>query len=477
MKGFKFFALSGVLLFSFLNTGKAEEKILTLSQAVDVALQENPTLKAADYLVEAAQAKVGGARSGFLPRIDFIEGFSRTNNPMMVVGSKLNQEAFSSKDYDLKQLNNPAPISNFNTQLILTQPVFDQGKTWVGVRQAKIGRQAIQEERERVQQEVIFEVIKTYLQAMRAKEDLNLAQKTEDMASAHVKLAEDLFQTGQAVKSDLLSAQVRLSEVKEMVIQSRNGLKIAKAALNKMMGINQNDDFEIREEFGYSRETIDLNDIIAGALEKRPDLLAMEHYVKNGREQVRMAKTNYLPTFNVIAHYDLNDRNEIWGDEGESWAVGGIFQFNLFDGLSSTYKLKESHATLQQLISQQQELMHNVELEVREAFHQLEEADQRVSVTGETITQAEESLRIVEDRYKAGLSRMVEVLDNEVALTKTRRNHLYALCDAKVACARLDLARGSLVSPSGAGSGMQKTGVPGQEETAGGQGILSTTDN
>ena len=64
----------------------------------------------------------------------------------------------------------------------------------------------------RVKQEVIFEVIKTYSQGIRAREDLTLAQKTEAMAAAHVKLAEDLFQTGQAVKSDVLSAQVRLSE-------------------------------------------------------------------------------------------------------------------------------------------------------------------------------------------------------------------------------------------------------------------------
>jgi Outer membrane protein len=464
MKGLKVVAFVIVFLLSFGGRGKAEDKILTIAQAVDSALQKNPTLKAADYIVEASKAKIGGARSGLLPRIDLYEGFTRTNNPMMVVGSKLNQEAFSSKDYALTQLNNPSPINNFNTQFIVTQPIFDQGKTWVGIRQAKIGSQATQEERMRVKQEVIFEVIKTYSQAIRSQEDLTLAQRTEAMAAAHVKLAEDLFQTGQAVKSDVLSAQVRLSEVKEMVIQARNGVKIAHAALNKVMGINQNDDFEIQGELACIREEYDLNNLIAEALEKRPDLLAMNNYVKNGREGVRMAKTNYLPAFHLMAHYDFNDRNDAWGSEGESWTVGGIFQFNFFDGLSSTYKVKETSAVLNQLTSKLEELMSSVELEVREAFYQMEEADERVKVVNEAMTHAEESLRIVEDRYKVGLSRMVEVLDNEVALTKAKRNHLYALCDLKVACAQLDLARGVNITPQERKNGKPDAGTTDQVE-------------
>ena len=471
MKGLKVIVLVSVFLLPFLGNGRAEEKALTLAQAIELALQKNPTLKAADYIVEASKAKIGGARSGLLPRIDLYEGFTRTNNPMLAVGSKLNQEAFSSKDMALTRLNHPSPINNFNTQFIFTQPIFDQGKTWVGIRQAKIGSQATQEERMRVKQELIFEVIKSYSQAIRAREDLTLAQKTETMAAAHVKLAEDLFQTGQTVKSDVLSAQVRLSEIKEMVIQARNGVKITHASLNKVMGMDQNEGFEIQGDLACTREEGDLNALIAEALEKRPDLLAMNNYVKNGREGVRMAKTNYLPNFHLMAQYDFNDRNEAWGSEGESWTVGGIFQFNFFDGLSSAYKVKESNAVLRQLTSQQEELMSSIELEVREAFHRREEADERMKVVNDAMAQAEESLRIVEDRYKVGLSRMIEVLDNEVALTKTKRNHLYALCDLKVACAQLDLARGVIIPPPERERGKLDT-----EEEVGSEPV-QTTDN
>lgn len=471
MKGLKVIVLVIGFFLPFFGTGKAEEKTLTLSQAIDIALSNNPTLHAADNLVEVAKAKMGEARSGLLPQIDFYENFNRTNNPMMVVGDKLNQEVFSAKDFPVNQLNNPAPISNFNTQVVITQPIFDQGKTWVGMSQAKIGSQTVHEEREWLKQEVIFAVVKAYTDTVRAKEDLTLTQETEKMASAHVKLAEDLFQTGQRVKSDFLSAKVRLSEVKEMVIQSQNAFRIAQAALNKAMGVNQEEAFTLEGELGSSQESFDLKSLISEALEKRPDCLAMENEVKNGQQAVRMAKTNYLPAFNLMAQYDLNDRKDVWHATGESWTVGGIFHFNVFDGLNSTYKLQAANAMLMNLENQKEELRNKIELEVREAFHKFEEARERLNVTSEAIFQAEESLRIVEDRYKTGLTTMVEVLDNQVALARAKRNHLYALCDLGLTRANLDLVRGIMAPPP-----ERERGKPDTGEEVGGEPV-QTTDN
>ena len=155
-----------------------------------------------------------------------------------------------------------------------------------------------------------------------------------------------------------------------------------------------------------------------------------------------MAKTDYLPAFNFIAHYDLNDEKGIWGATGESWTIGGMFHFNLFNGLNTTYKVREAKEVVKKLLSEKEALRRGIEFEVREAFHQLQEGEGRVTVAVEAISYAEESLRIVEDRYGAGLSTMVEVLDNEVALTKARRNLLRAFYDCRVAQARVDLARG-----------------------------------
>jgi len=433
-----------ICLFFFCETGQGTAKLLTLTEAIDLALTKNPTLQAADHSVEAAQAKVGQARSGLLPRLNFYEGYSRTNNPMLAVGSKLNQERFSAQDYGLDRLNDPPPVSNFNTQVVLAQPIFDQGKTLVGIKQAQLGKEAAVTVRERVKQEVVYSVIQAYAEVVLAGEDVNLAQETKEVAEAHVALAEDLYRAGKAVKSDVLSAKVRRSEVDEMLIQAENGLSTARAALNSAIGIDQSDEITVEKDLPYEKSTIALNAAIIEALERRPDLIAMEHAVKSEWEQVRMAKTDFLPSLSFVAQYDLNDERDIWGARGESWTIGGMLHFNVFDGLNATYKVREAVGRAKQRSLEEEALRDRIELEVREAFYQLTEAEGRVTIGREAILHAEESLRIVEDRYGVGLSRMVELLDSEVALMKARRNLLRAVYDCRVAQVKLDLARGVL---------------------------------
>lgn len=453
----KFFSIvfiGFILLPSFSRKGYSEERTLSLTQAIDLALSRNPVLKAADNGVEAAKAGIGQARSAFLPRIDIYESYNRTNNPMLVAGDKMNQEVFGNKFQhlsDLKNLRwsvltNPSPTSNFNTQFLLTQPIFDQGKALLGMKLARLRSEGAENTREKVKQEIIFEVTSAFCQVILAKEDLKLALESEKSATAHVRLAEDLLKAGQVVKSDLLSAKVRLMEIKEMVIQASNNLEIARAALNKAMGIDQHELFEAEGALAYTKEERDLQDLINDALKQRPDLLFMDSKVKNASEAVTMAKTNYLPSLNFMAQYDINDKDFGNHQSGESWSVWGIFRFNLFDGLNTTSQVKEAKEQSSNLSHLQEELMNRIELEVRESFYRLREGEERVKVSNEAVAHAEESLRIVEDRYRAGLSNIIELLDNEVALTRARRNLLKARYDCRVARSRLDLAVGA-VSP------------------------------
>jgi outer membrane protein TolC len=111
---------------------------LTLGEALLLALQENPGLKAAGFSVPAAEAQVARARARFLPRINFFESFTQSDNPAQVFTSKLNQRRFSSKDFLLDNLNFPQPYSNFRTGLVANQPVFQAGEAFLGYQQSRL---------------------------------------------------------------------------------------------------------------------------------------------------------------------------------------------------------------------------------------------------------------------------------------------------------------------------------------------------
>ena len=224
--------------------GRAGEP-LSLEQAVATALANNPGLKAADARVEAADAGLLKSASGFLPKVNLSETWSRTDNPLMVLGTKLNREIVGPNDFNPVAINDPDPISNYNTRLSVTQPLFNGGKEYIGRSQAKLAKDASLQERERQRQETVYNVIKAYYGVLLAKAHNGVALQSIETSDANVKLAEARYKAGAVLQSDLLRAKVQYAEVKEMVTRSENALRLAAAGLNFAMGAPQGNEYEI----------------------------------------------------------------------------------------------------------------------------------------------------------------------------------------------------------------------------------------
>ena len=139
-----------------------EAEGVTLRQAVDIALARNPMVRATSYGQEIADAQFKEARSGWLPQLQFSETFAWSNNPVFVFGSLLEQSRFGPQNFNISSLNNPDPLPNFRTQLTLRQSIFDQWQTGTRMAQAKIGQQQATLQKENVEQQIRFEVIRAY---------------------------------------------------------------------------------------------------------------------------------------------------------------------------------------------------------------------------------------------------------------------------------------------------------------------------
>ena len=113
--------------------------VLSLEQAVRVALQNNSLLKASELSVDAAQARVRLATSAYLPKLSFDHTLTRGNNPVYVFGSLLTQRRFTEENLALDRLNVPPPLSNFQNRFSATQSLFDFGRTSSLVAQSRVG--------------------------------------------------------------------------------------------------------------------------------------------------------------------------------------------------------------------------------------------------------------------------------------------------------------------------------------------------
>ncbi|MCK9420361.1 MAG: TolC family protein [Nitrospirae bacterium] len=416
---------------------------LTLDQAIDKALKNNPGLKAADAQVEIADAGVLRSASFFLPKVTVSEIWSRTDSPLMALGTKLNQEIVTSADFDPAVMNDPELISNYNTRLAIVQPVFNGGKEYIGRKQAKISREASVQDRERTRQETIYNVVKAYYGVLLAEEYRKVALQSLETSEANVNLAQARYTAGAVLQSDLLRAKVQLAEVREMATRSRNGVKLATAALNFAMGTPQGNENDFSGTLSTQDVKTDMNAMLDEAAAKRPDLISMELNRKNAEKSVTMARTDYIPSLNLMGQMDWNSDKPA-GNDAKSWAVMAVLQWNLFDGLVTRSKVKEALATSSRMRSMEEQTRSGVQLQVRQAYYDLDASLDRISASASAAQEAEEGLRIVQKRYETGMTTFVDVLGAESALIRARTNALQALYDNNIAQAELKLAVGTL---------------------------------
>jgi outer membrane protein TolC len=416
---------------------------LTLDQAIDMALRSNPGLKAADAQVEAADAGVLRSASGFLPKVTVSEIWSKTDSPLMVLGTKLNQEIVTPADFDPAVMNHPDPISNYNTRLAVMQPVWNGGKEYVGRKQATLAREASIQDRERARQETVFNVIKAYYGVLLAKEYYKVAVQSLETTAAIVKLAEARYKAGAVLQSDLLRATVQLAEVQEMATRSQNSVKLANAAINFAMGVPQGTEHELSGALSTQDMKTGMDAMLEEAVSKRPDLMSMELNRRNTEKSVTMARSDYLPSLNFMGQVDWNS-DKVAGDEAKSWAVMAVLQWNLFDGLVTRSKVKEALATSSRMRSLEEQTRSAVQLQVRQAYYNLTASLDRIAATSSSVQEADEGLRIVQKRYEVGMTTFVDVLGAENSLIRARTNVLQALYDNNIAQAELKLAVGTL---------------------------------
>jgi outer membrane protein TolC len=295
---------------------------------------------------------------------------------------------------------------------------------------------------------VIFNVVKAYTDELLARENVRVAEAAVESAQSDLHRAEARQEEGQAVPSDLLSAQVQLAQAKEDLLQAQNAVDLAHAALNVAIGLPEDAATRIESRLKEaSFEAGALTDRQQQALKIRPDLreagLGVEH-AANGQ---RMARAEFLPKVNVFSSWE-EDNQTFLKRGGNNWTAGVALNFNIFDGGANRASLAAAHYRQTQAQALLAQMAAAVKLQVREAYLNLTTAQQRVEVSRQAQAEAEESLRIIQNRYEAGLATITDLLQVETAHTSAQKNYLNALSDYRRSYAALELATGELAPDS-----------------------------
>ena len=421
---------------------------LTLPQAVSMALEKNPLRKAALAETRISTAAVREARSPLMPKIMFTESALRGNDPVFVFGSHLRQQNFTLADFALNRLNTPTPISNFSSRFSGQWSLFDGLQSWYGVSRAKYMKQATDQQLDRTDQELVYHAVEAYYGVLLAQKQLQVAEEALKTAQAIEASSRARVESGMAVDSDLLSAQVVTSQRKQELIQIQDGLALARTQLALALGMSADTAFEPQEALtGRSFPAAPVAELESQAMEKRPDLKRVESERSAQAKSVSMAKGALAPRLNVFGSWETDSPSPGWNG-GNNWIAGAELLFDLFDGDSKRAHLAREKAMQERAAAIRDAYRDSIRLEVRKAYYDFDAARQQVEVARGAIAQADESLRINQNRYEGGLTTVSDLLRVEEAAHRAKADYWRAVYRVQTSYAGVELATGTLTPSS-----------------------------
>jgi len=424
--------------------GASAGEVVSVREAIDLALAKNHLLRAATAEQDAAAAQVAVSRSRYFPNLTFELGAVYSDSPTQVFMMKLNQGRFTQSDFLLDNLNHPSPYGDFRTAVGLVQPLYDSS---ISRGQAVAEREQAERSfaRERQRQEVAFTVYRACLEVQRARFRQEVAEQALAGAREHLRLAEVREEAGTGLTSDALRARTFLAEMEEQRITATHDGRLARLRLGRAVGGPPGMEVDLAGYVAPLPVTQSTEEVLQQALRSRPELREVTASREKGDAAVRLAKGAYLPTVYGTALYEMHDRNYPFGNDNDAWLVGVALRWELFAGLRSKAELERARA-LQRVASEQEEqLRAEIPLQVEEAWLRRQEAEQRREVARHAQRDAEETVRLISRRFDNSLATLVDLLDAQTALNRTRLRLVDNESDLAQATARLYLAAGTFL--------------------------------
>ena len=409
-------------------------RVLTLEEALRIAREQQPQIRQARFLTEAAYARADQARSGLLPQVSATAGYQKTTanfiaRPGAVPGTAATTNSGSRLSF----------FNFFNSSISANQLIWDFGQTSGRYKAAKMLGEA-QENNERSVSLQIDNTLRAAFFLARANRELVVvAQEAADNFGNHLEQIQGFVEVGTRPEIDLAQARADLANARSQLIDAQNNYLIAKAQLNQAMGVIGPTDYEVADESlaPVSGEESPLDALSNEAMKGRPELVALDEQIRAQLQTVSAIKGAYGPTLDATA--GATQGGTRIDDLGWNLSVGVTLTWQIYQGGFTTAQVHEAEATAGQLAAQLDLLRQQVRFDVEQASLAVRAAKAVIEADRETVVNARDRLRLAEGRYETGVGSAIELGDAQVALTTAEAQTVQA--ENRLSTARAQLLR------------------------------------
>ena len=378
---------------------------VSLFEAVRYALAHSREGRIAERNVRTAEEGKTQATAGWLPRLDADADYRTYSDAPGVLIQGTEVQTMES--------------SVVNARVTAHQTIFDFGKTGAKVSQADARIDTATRRSDVTRERIAFGVIAAFLDARRADQLRQVAEESLAAAREHRKVAGDLYDLGVVARNDMLSADVRVAREEGILITAENRVELARSRLALRMGFSGEKAVAPEPgDFPVPEKEPPLSESLRVAMEKRPELKAQEAVIREGEAGVSAARAEFAPTLYGEGGYLYDSNSYNPNPNTFTLLLGG--KINLFSGFSDEAAKRAALLGVERGKEELALLQDEIALSVKRAHLAVDEAEKKKAIAEVAVGQAEENLRIQNNRYREGLAISTEVLDAQTLVTEAK---------------------------------------------------------
>lgn len=414
--------------------GQAQEAplVLTLEQALEIALSENPTVKVAEQEIEKTEYARKGAYAALFPQIDFSASYDRTIKKQVMYFDNQSVPVGTDNNYSLG-FSAAMPLVNAQLWKSLDISALDVELAVEQARSSKI--------------DMVNQVKKSFFAVLLAKDSYEVFLESYHNAMENYLDIERKYNQGLIAEYDLIRADVTVKNTEPDVFQAENALALAKWQLKALMAVDLDLNIECQGEL-TDYETDMYTDYVSSDtnLVENSSLVQMDIQTEQLQETLKMQKYEYIPTLSLTTNYQWISMNDNFKFKDYVWnpysVVGVTLAVPIFSGGSKYNNIRQTRITINQIKLQREDTERNLELAVKQYRDNMATNIKQLEAARKAVDQSERGYLIAQKRYDTGAGTLLEVNDAKLAMTQAKLNFNQAIYDYMVAKADLDKTLG-----------------------------------
>jgi outer membrane protein TolC len=454
-------------------TSASKARTFTLDQAIQTALRQNPTVLNAIQEIQRTKGVIIQIRAEALPHISPSGSFewidpnlsssSRFVSSSTTGGTTGGSPTGGTTD-GISGAAQAAPTATptvgfgrgqasdliYSIRVTGTQLIFN-GTTWPAIRGSFFQRDSAYFSLRNTVDLVLSTVKTQFYQIVVNKALIGVQQESVHLLESQLKDQQNRFEAGTVPRFNVLQAEVALYNQLPNLITAQNNYRISQLTLAKTLGLDfdprrgNNPPLEVLGEMPYNPRNISLVDAIELGKQRRPFLKQARANVLNQIEQVHVALGGFLPTINTTGggEWLSSNFNSSFGDISKGWIAQVTGSWPIWDSGAVYGQVKQQRALLQESKITYDDDVRQVELEVQQAYSNLQFNRELIQSQEKNVEEANEALRLAKARLDAGAGTQLDVLNAQVQLLTAESTRLQALFGYNSSLAEFDRATGA----------------------------------